>query len=181
MVVIQQPSIGKFWTWGHEHNFLLYAEVSHVAYVNAFFHVSGLWTAVVLRVWQLLLQHWHLLQSQLELQVLQNDRACVSEWALKSIFSVWQRFMDSFSSQRGIIYSFMNICFLYECAQDQVSSLKCFPGCETYMDIVIVLDGSNSIYPWNEVQSFLVNILQKFYIGPGQIQVCKKERNTKIW
>lgn len=39
------------------------------------------------------------------------------------------------------------------------------------MDIVIVLDGSNSIYPWYEVQAFLINILQKFYIGPGQIQV----------
>ncbi|KAI4830955.1 hypothetical protein KUCAC02_002556, partial [Chaenocephalus aceratus] len=45
------------------------------------------------------------------------------------------------------------------------------PDVETYMDIVIVLDGSNSIYPWYEVQAFLINILQKFYIGPGQIQV----------
>lgn len=43
--------------------------------------------------------------------------------------------------------------------------------CQTYMDIVIVLDGSNSIYPWVEVQHFLINILKKFYIGPGQIQV----------
>lgn len=43
------------------------------------------------------------------------------------------------------------------------------------MDIVIVLDGSNSIYPWYEVQAFLINILQKFYIGPGQIQVCNKD------
>ncbi|XP_036049512.1 integrin alpha-11-like [Onychomys torridus] len=42
---------------------------------------------------------------------------------------------------------------------------------QTYMDIVIVLDGSNSIYPWVEVQHFLINILKKFYIGPGQIQV----------
>lgn len=40
------------------------------------------------------------------------------------------------------------------------------------MDIVIVLDGSNSIYPWYEVQAFLINILKKFYVGPGQIQVC---------
>ncbi|XP_067349584.1 integrin alpha-11 isoform X3 [Channa argus] len=39
------------------------------------------------------------------------------------------------------------------------------------MDIVIVLDGSNSIYPWYEVQDFLINILQKFYIGSGQTQV----------
>lgn len=42
------------------------------------------------------------------------------------------------------------------------------------MDIVIVLDGSNSIYPWFEVQHFLINVLQKFAIGPGQIQVCLK-------
>ncbi|KAG9280839.1 integrin alpha-11 [Astyanax mexicanus] len=46
-----------------------------------------------------------------------------------------------------------------------------FQRCETYMDIVIVLDGSNSIYPWFEVQDFLINILKKFSIGPGQIQV----------
>lgn len=39
------------------------------------------------------------------------------------------------------------------------------------MDIVIVLDGSNSIYPWSEVQDFLINILHKFYMGPGQTQV----------
>ncbi|XP_030045667.1 integrin alpha-11 isoform X2 [Microcaecilia unicolor] len=44
-------------------------------------------------------------------------------------------------------------------------------SCQTYMDIVIVLDGSNSIYPWGEVQDFLISILKKFYIGPGQIQV----------
>uniref|UniRef100_A0A8D2LRR2 Integrin subunit alpha 11 n=1 Tax=Varanus komodoensis TaxID=61221 RepID=A0A8D2LRR2_VARKO len=43
--------------------------------------------------------------------------------------------------------------------------------CQTYMDIIIVLDGSNSIYPWVEVQDFLIKILKKFYIGPGQIQV----------
>ncbi|XP_061872122.1 integrin alpha-10 isoform X2 [Colius striatus] len=43
--------------------------------------------------------------------------------------------------------------------------------CSTYMDIVIVLDGSNSIYPWAEVQNFLSNILGRFFIGPGQIQV----------
>ncbi|XP_026168102.1 integrin alpha-11 isoform X2 [Mastacembelus armatus] len=43
--------------------------------------------------------------------------------------------------------------------------------CEMFMDIVIVLDGSNSIYPWYEVQDFLINVLHKFYIGPGQTQV----------
>ncbi|XP_072839917.2 integrin alpha-10 [Pogona vitticeps] len=43
--------------------------------------------------------------------------------------------------------------------------------CSTYMDIVIVLDGSNSIYPWYEVQNFLSNVLSKFFIDPEQIQV----------
>uniref|UniRef100_A0A674N2Y5 Integrin, alpha 11a n=1 Tax=Takifugu rubripes TaxID=31033 RepID=A0A674N2Y5_TAKRU len=52
--------------------------------------------------------------------------------------------------------------------------------CETYMDIVIVLDGSNSIYPWYEVQAFLINILQKFYIGPGQIQVGVLQYGEKV-
>uniref|UniRef100_A0A8C0AP12 Integrin subunit alpha 10 n=1 Tax=Buteo japonicus TaxID=224669 RepID=A0A8C0AP12_9AVES len=54
------------------------------------------------------------------------------------------------------------------------AGVSCVPplaGCSTYMDIVIVLDGSNSIYPWYEVQNFLSNILSKFFIGPGQIQV----------
>ncbi|NWX55144.1 ITA10 protein, partial [Promerops cafer] len=44
-------------------------------------------------------------------------------------------------------------------------------GCSTYMDIILVLDGSNSIYPWEEVQAFLGNILGRFFIGPGQTQV----------
>ncbi|NWV58833.1 ITA10 protein, partial [Malurus elegans] len=44
-------------------------------------------------------------------------------------------------------------------------------SCSTYMDIVLVLDGSNSIYPWEEVQAFLGNILGRFFIGPGQTQV----------
>ncbi|NXR91800.1 ITA11 protein, partial [Hypocryptadius cinnamomeus] len=43
--------------------------------------------------------------------------------------------------------------------------------CSTFMDIVVVLDGSNSIYPWEEVQAFLGNILGRFFIGPGQTQV----------
>ncbi|XP_068108335.1 integrin alpha-10 isoform X2 [Hyperolius riggenbachi] len=43
--------------------------------------------------------------------------------------------------------------------------------CSTFLDIVILLDGSNSVYPWYEVQNFLSNILSKFFIGPDQIQV----------
>ncbi|CAG5958638.1 unnamed protein product [Menidia menidia] len=48
------------------------------------------------------------------------------------------------------------------------------------MDIVIVLDGSNSIYPWYEVQDFLINILQKFYIGPGQTQVGVVQYSSSV-
>ncbi|KAF7649229.1 hypothetical protein LDENG_00144830 [Lucifuga dentata] len=55
-----------------------------------------------------------------------------------------------------------------------------FQRCETYMDIVIVLDGSNSIYPWSEVQAFLINILQKFNVGPGQIQVGVVQYGEKV-
>uniref|UniRef100_A0A8C5CEF7 Integrin, alpha 11a n=1 Tax=Gadus morhua TaxID=8049 RepID=A0A8C5CEF7_GADMO len=55
-----------------------------------------------------------------------------------------------------------------------------FQRCETFMDIMIVLDGSNSIYPWYEVQAFLINILQKFYIGPGQIQVGVVQYGEKV-
>ncbi|CAB1334539.1 unnamed protein product [Coregonus sp. 'balchen'] len=49
--------------------------------------------------------------------------------------------------------------------------LRSVVRCTTYMDIVMVLDGSNSIYPWYEVQNFLSNILSKFHISPEQMQV----------
>nr|XP_044994242.1 integrin alpha-10 isoform X3 [Jaculus jaculus] len=43
--------------------------------------------------------------------------------------------------------------------------------CPTYMDVVIVLDGSNSIYPWSEVQTFLRRLVGRLFIDPEQIQV----------
>ncbi|KAM3870714.1 integrin alpha-11 [Diretmus argenteus] len=52
--------------------------------------------------------------------------------------------------------------------------------CETFMDIVIVLDGSNSIYPWYEVRDFLINVLQKFYMGPGQTQVGVVQYGSRV-
>uniref|UniRef100_A0A3Q2ZCJ4 Integrin, alpha 11a n=1 Tax=Kryptolebias marmoratus TaxID=37003 RepID=A0A3Q2ZCJ4_KRYMA len=58
--------------------------------------------------------------------------------------------------------------------------MPAFQRCETFMDIVIVLDGSNSIYPWYEVQHFLINILQKFHVGPGQIQVGVVQYGEKV-
>lgn len=43
--------------------------------------------------------------------------------------------------------------------------------CSTQLDIVIVLDGSNSIYPWASVTEFLNNLLERMDIGPKQTQV----------
>ncbi|NXQ86778.1 ITA10 protein, partial [Nyctibius grandis] len=64
------------------------------------------------------------------------------------------------------------LCHAVPCQAMLVSPMSPpLAGCSTYMDIVIVLDGSNSIYPWYEVQNFLSNVLSKFFIGPGQIQV----------
>nr|4A0Q_A Chain A, INTEGRIN ALPHA-1 [Homo sapiens]4A0Q_B Chain B, INTEGRIN ALPHA-1 [Homo sapiens] len=41
----------------------------------------------------------------------------------------------------------------------------------TQLDIVIVLDGSNSIYPWDSVTAFLNDLLERMDIGPKQTQV----------
>ncbi|NXH49205.1 ITA10 protein, partial [Dicaeum eximium] len=53
-------------------------------------------------------------------------------------------------------------------------------GCATFMDIVLVLDGSNSIYPWEEVQAFLGNILARFFIGPAQTQVAVLQYGERL-
>lgn len=39
------------------------------------------------------------------------------------------------------------------------------------MDIVIVLDGSNSIYPWGPMNEFLQKLLPELDIGPKNTQV----------
>nr|XP_020639258.1 integrin alpha-1 [Pogona vitticeps] len=43
--------------------------------------------------------------------------------------------------------------------------------CKTQLDIVIVLDGSNSIYPWESVTDFLNSLLQNMDISPQETQV----------
>ena len=70
-------------------------------------------------------------------------------------------------------------CDLFPCCpRAQYSLPLCLPsplplllGCPTYMDVVIVLDGSNSIYPWSEVQTFLRRLVGRLFIDPEQIQV----------
>nr|XP_061780361.1 integrin alpha-11-like isoform X1 [Nerophis lumbriciformis] len=55
-----------------------------------------------------------------------------------------------------------------------------FQRCETFMDLVIVVDGSNSIYPWSEVRDFVTNILNKFNISPQQTQVAVLQYGSKV-
>ncbi|XP_051541347.1 integrin alpha-1 [Myxocyprinus asiaticus] len=43
--------------------------------------------------------------------------------------------------------------------------------CKQDMDIVIVLDGSNSIYPWEHITDFLVKFLQNIEIGPARVGI----------
>ncbi|XP_017163289.1 integrin alpha-1 isoform X2 [Poecilia reticulata] len=75
----------------------------------------------------------------------------------------------------------------YMCGQQQYISGVCAnvspsfqilnsiaPGvqnCTSNMDIVFVLDGSNSIYPWKNIVDFLVRFLERVQVGPKQAQV----------
>ncbi|EHB11692.1 Integrin alpha-1 [Heterocephalus glaber] len=52
-----------------------------------------------------------------------------------------------------------------------VNSFAPVQECSSQLDIVIVLDGSNSIYPWESVTAFLNDLLRKMDIGPKQTQV----------
>lgn len=52
-----------------------------------------------------------------------------------------------------------------------VNSIAPVRECSTQLDIVIVLDGSNSIYPWESVTAFLNNLLERMDIGHKQTQV----------
>ncbi|XP_048114928.1 integrin alpha-1 isoform X1 [Alosa alosa] len=44
-------------------------------------------------------------------------------------------------------------------------------GCSKPLDIVILLDGSNSIFPWSSITDFVVRFLQNIEIGPTMSQV----------
>ncbi|XP_037097735.1 integrin alpha-11-like isoform X1 [Syngnathus acus] len=55
-----------------------------------------------------------------------------------------------------------------------------FQRCETFVDLVMLVDGSNSIYPWTDVTDFLVNILRKVNIGPGQTQVGVVQYGSRV-
>ncbi|XP_067888852.1 integrin alpha-1 [Heterodontus francisci] len=53
-------------------------------------------------------------------------------------------------------------------------------ACKSRLDIVIVLDGSNSIYPWTSVNNFLIKLLEKIEIGPQQTQVGIMQYGHKV-
>ncbi|XP_027881336.1 integrin alpha-1 isoform X1 [Xiphophorus couchianus] len=75
----------------------------------------------------------------------------------------------------------------YMCGQQQYISGVCAnvspsfqilnsiaPGvqnCTSNLDIVFVLDGSNSIYPWGRIVDFLVRFLERVQVGPKLSQV----------
>nr|XP_014352587.1 PREDICTED: integrin alpha-1 [Latimeria chalumnae] len=43
--------------------------------------------------------------------------------------------------------------------------------CRNVLDVVLVLDGSNSIYPWEKVNEFLLKLLKNIDVGPDKMQV----------
>uniref|UniRef100_A0A673B933 VWFA domain-containing protein n=1 Tax=Sphaeramia orbicularis TaxID=375764 RepID=A0A673B933_9TELE len=114
-------------------------------------------------------------------KVLQNDSML---WWLLLVYPVCFSFQACgplWSYECGSSYYSTGICSRVNASFKFSRTIApAFQRCETYMDIVIVLDGSNSIYPWYEVQAFLINILQKFYIGPGQIQVGVVQYGEKV-
>ncbi|XP_077203205.1 integrin alpha-1 [Paroedura picta] len=61
-----------------------------------------------------------------------------------------------------------NVSSTFEVVNSIAPSVK---ECQTKLDLVIVLDGSNSIYPWDRVRLFLYQLLKNMNIGPQQTQV----------
>ncbi|XP_057176987.1 integrin alpha-2 isoform X2 [Triplophysa rosa] len=52
--------------------------------------------------------------------------------------------------------------------------------CGGPMDVAIVLDGSNSIYPWTEVRNFLIKLLENLNIGPDQTRVSIMQYSENV-
>nr|XP_033787432.1 integrin alpha-1 [Geotrypetes seraphini] len=72
----------------------------------------------------------------------------------------------------GSLHYTTGICSNVSSTFDVVNSIApSVQECSTELDIVIVLDGSNSIYPWESVTEFLRSLLEKMDIGPKQTQV----------
>ncbi|XP_073730761.1 integrin alpha-2-like [Misgurnus anguillicaudatus] len=52
--------------------------------------------------------------------------------------------------------------------------------CGDPMDVAIVLDGSNSIYPWDYVVKFLVKLLNNLYIGSDETRVSIMQYSVNV-
>ena len=63
----------------------------------------------------------------------------------------------------GLLYNILVLNFTFQ--------LNVWTACGGPMDVAIVLDGSNSIYPWPPVVEFLVKLLENLDIGPQNTQV----------
>ncbi|KAG7322874.1 hypothetical protein KOW79_014220 [Hemibagrus wyckioides] len=50
--------------------------------------------------------------------------------------------------------------------------------CKQDMDIVIVLDGSNSIFPWKDITNFLTKFLEKISIPPARVGIVSYGDNV---
>ncbi|KTG31954.1 hypothetical protein cypCar_00040577 [Cyprinus carpio] len=53
--------------------------------------------------------------------------------------------------------------------------------CGGPMDVAIVLDGSNSIYPWPDVRNFLMKLLENLDIGPDKTRILKQSANIQLF
>uniref|UniRef100_A0A8C5L659 Integrin alpha-1 n=1 Tax=Jaculus jaculus TaxID=51337 RepID=A0A8C5L659_JACJA len=71
----------------------------------------------------------------------------------------------------GHLHYTTGVCSDVNPAFQVVSSFAPVQECSSQLDIVIVLDGSNSIYPWESVTAFLNDLLERMDIGPKQTQV----------
>ncbi|KAM4875334.1 integrin alpha-1 [Thomomys bottae] len=71
----------------------------------------------------------------------------------------------------GHLHYTTGICSDISSTFQVVKSFAPVQECSTQLDIVIVLDGSNSIYPWESVTAFLNDLLKRMDIGPKQTQV----------
>lgn len=61
---------------------------------------------------------------------------------------------------RFLFSDFRNLFLLFPCA-----------ACTSFIDVVVVCDESNSIYPWVAVKNFLEKFVQGLDIGPSKTQV----------
>uniref|UniRef100_A0A8C6VR78 Integrin subunit alpha 1 n=1 Tax=Naja naja TaxID=35670 RepID=A0A8C6VR78_NAJNA len=71
----------------------------------------------------------------------------------------------------GHSYYTTGICSNVSSNFEVVNSIAPLRECKSQLDIVFVLDGSNSIFEWKDVTNFLKRILQNMSIGPHDTQV----------